>query len=108
MSVAEKSNGVAASAILAAAAGVFATGLMTTLAEISGGLRSALIWWSPAGPLTGKTGVGIIVWLVAWVVLHSMYKNRGVSFDRIMLWAWILIFLGFLGTFPPFFEAFAH
>lgn len=108
MDVAEKPNGVAAAAILAAGAGVFATGLMTTLAEISSRLRNALIWYTPSGPLTGKTGVGIIVWLVAWVILHSMYKNRTVNFDRIMLWAWILIFLGFLGTFPPFFEAFAH
>ncbi|MGH2397511.1 MAG: hypothetical protein ACRDFW_11110 [bacterium] len=108
MEAAEKSNGVAAAAILAAGAGVFAIGLMTTLAEISSGLRSALIWWNPAGPLTGKTGVGIIVWLVAWVTLHSMYKNRSANFDRVMLWASILILLGFLGTFPPFFEAFAH
>lgn len=107
MDAAEKSNGVAAAAILAAGAGVFVLGLMTTLAEISGSLRSALNWWNPAGPLTGKTGVGVIVWLIAWVILHSMYRNRSAKFDRVMLWAWILIFLGFLGTFPPFFEAFA-
>jgi len=107
MTEAQKPNGPAAAALLAVGAGVFAIGLMTTLAEISTGLRASLIWWNPAGPLTGKTGVGVIVWLAAWIVLHARDKNRDVQFSRSMRWAWILIALGFLGTFPPFFEAFA-
>jgi hypothetical protein len=102
-----KSNGPAAAALLAAGVGVFVIGLMTTLAEVSAGLKSSLNWWNPAGSLTGKTGVGVILWLVAWVILHAMYKNRDVEFNRSMLWTWILVALGFLGTFPPFFEAFA-
>ena len=107
METARKSLGTAAAALLAAGVGVFVTGLMTTLAEVSPGLRSLLVWWRPAGPLTGKTGVGVTLWLVAWVILHAAYKNREVDFGRAMRWAWILILLGFLGTFPPFFEAFA-
>lgn len=107
MEIARKPLGTAAAALLAAGVGVFVTGLMTTLAEVSPGLRSSLNWWNPAGPLTGKTGVGVTLWLVAWVVLHTMYKNREVDLSRAMRWAWILILLGFLGTFPPFFEAFA-
>jgi len=107
MEIARKPLGTAAAALLAAGVGVFVTGLMTTLAEVSPGLRSSLNWWNPAGPLTGKTGVGVILWLVAWVILHAAYKNREIDFDRAMRWAWILILLGFLGTFPPFFEAFA-
>lgn len=102
-----KPNGLAAAALLAAGVGVFVTGLLTTLAEVSTGLRGSLNWWNPAGPLTGKTGLGVIVWIIAWVILHSMYKNRDVKFNRLMLWTWILVVLGFLGTFPPFFEAFA-
>ena len=105
METARKPLGTAAAALLAAAAGVFVTGLMTTLAEASPGLRNLLVWWRPAGPLTGKTGVGVTLWLVAWVVLHTMYKNREVDLGRVMRWVWILILLGFLGTFPPFFEA---
>lgn len=107
MEIARKPLGTAAAALLAAGVGVFVTGLMTTLAEVSPGLRSSLNWWNPAGPLTGKTGVGVILWLVAWVILHAAYKNSEVDFGRAMRWAWILILLGFLGTFPPFFEAFA-
>jgi hypothetical protein len=102
-----KPSGPAAAALVAAGVGVFVTGLLTTLAEVSPALRGSLNWWNPAGPLSGKTGVGIIVWLVAWVVLHAMYKQRDVALARPLLWTWILIALGFLGTFPPFFEAFA-
>jgi hypothetical protein len=108
MDTAQKPNGVAAAAILAAGVGVFTIGLLTTLNEVSSGLSSRLIWVRSVGPLSGKTGVGVIVWLIAWVVLHSMYKGREVEFGRIMRWAWILILLGFLLTFPPAFEIIAE
>lgn len=104
----EKPSGPAAAAILAAAVGVFVIGLMTTLAEVSAGLSAALNWWNPAGPLTGKTGVGVIAWLVAWAILASRYRGREVEMGRIARWSWILILLGLLLTFPPFFELFAR
>lgn len=62
-----KPNGPVAAALLAAGWGVFAIGLMTTLAEAMAAVANALNWYGPVGPLSGKTGVGIIVWLVAWV-----------------------------------------
>ncbi len=108
MDKADKPNGFAAAAILAAGVGVFTIGLLTTLAEVSSRLKGALTWSRPVGPLAGKTGVGIIIWLVAWVILHNMYKGRDVEFSKTLRWAWILIVLGFLLTFPPVFEAFAR
>ncbi len=104
----DKPSGPAAAAILAAAIGLFAIGLMTTLAEASGSLRSALTWTNPVGPLSGKSGIGVIAWLVAWVVLASMYRGKNVELGRITRWSWILIALGFLGTFPKFFDIFAR
>jgi lysylphosphatidylglycerol synthetase-like protein (DUF2156 family) len=106
--IAEKPSGPAAAAILAAAIGVFTIGLMTTLAEVSAGLKNALNWWNPAGPLTGKTGVGVIVWLIAWLILGTRSRGRSVEMGRIALWSWILILLGLVLTFPPVFEAFAR
>ncbi len=106
--MAEKPNGPAAAAILAAAVGVFVIGLLTTLAEVSGGLRNALNWWNPAGPLTGKTGAGVIVWLIAWAVLGARYRRREVDVGRITRRSWILILLGLALTFPPIFEIFAR
>ena len=104
---AEKPNGPAAAAVLSAAVGVFVIGLVTTLAEISAGLKAALAWYTPAGPLSGKTSVGVIVWLVTWAVLASRYRDKTVDMARITFWSWILIALGLVFTFPPFFEFFA-
>lgn len=71
-------------------------------------LSSRLIWVGPAGPLSGKTGVGVIVWLIAWVVFHSRYKGREMDIGKVTRWSWILIILGFLLTFPPAFELIAE
>lgn len=108
MDTAQKPNGVAAAAILAAGVGVFTIGLMTTLNDVSSALSSRLIWVRPVGPLSGKTGIGVIVWLIAWMVFHNMYRGREVEFGKVMRWSWILILLGFLLTFPPAFELIAE
>ncbi len=102
-----KPNGPAAAAILGAAIGVFTIGVMTTLGEASPRIGSALAWWAPVGPLSGKTGVGILAWLIAWAVLASAYRGKDVDFGKITRWAWVLIVLGLLFTFPPFFDLFA-
>jgi len=81
-------------------------GLLTTGAVISAGLKSALNWWSPAGPLTGKTGVGVIAWLVSWIVLHTLWKDEDVAFVRVLVVTLVLLALGLVLTFPLVFEAF--
>jgi len=99
-------NGPAAAAILSAGVGSAVIGLMTTGAVISAGLKSALNWWGPAGPLTGKTGVGVIAWLVSWIVLHILWKDEDVALVRVLVVTLVLLALGLLLTFPPVFEAF--
>ena len=99
-------SGPAAAAILSAGVGSAVIGLMTTGAVISAGLKSALNWWSPAGPLTGKTGVGAIAWLVTWIVLHVLWKDKDVPLIRVLVMTLVLLALGLLLTFPPVFEAF--
>jgi drug/metabolite transporter superfamily protein YnfA len=74
-----KPDGVAAAAVLAAAIGVFVTGSLTTLAEISQLLRTALTWSGAVGPLIGKTGVGVIAWLIVWPILHAMWRGKEVT-----------------------------
>lgn len=99
-------NGPAAAAILAAGVGSAVIGLLTTGAVISAGLKSALTWWGPAGPLSGKTGVGVIAWLVSWIVLNTLWKDKDVAFVRVLVVTLVLLALGVLLTFPPVFEAF--
>jgi hypothetical protein len=102
-----KTDGVAAAAALAAGIGVFITGSLTTLAEISQSLRTALTWSGAVGPLIGKTGVGVIVWLIVWPILHAIWRGKEVKFSAIYTVSLILIALGWLLTFPPVFEAFS-
>ncbi len=100
-------DGPAAAAILSSTIGCLVIGLMTTGAEISAGLKDALNWYAPVGPLSGKTVVGVIAWAISWGVLHSMWKDQDVGFARLFrISLWVLV-IGLVLTFPPFFELFA-
>jgi hypothetical protein len=98
--------GVAAAAFLSGGIGTLVIGLLTTGAVLSEGLKNALNWWDPAGPLSGKTGVGVLAWLISWVLLHTLWKDKDMDFNKIFVITLVLIGLGFVFTFPPVFEAF--
>ena len=100
-------NGPAAAAVLAGGIGAFGLGLATTLAEASPAISAALNLYNPVGPLSGKVLVGVVIWLVAWLILGSMWRGKEVNFGRAATWAFIFLGLGLLFTFPPFFDLFA-
>ena len=103
----ELPNGPVAAALVAGGIGATTIGLLTVLAEASAGIKDALNWWSPAGPLTGKSLTGVVVFLVSWIVLHFIFRGKNVNFGRATMVAFILLALGILFTFPPFFVLFA-
>ncbi|HEU4354971.1 MAG TPA: hypothetical protein VFT27_05230 [Actinomycetota bacterium] len=102
-------DGPAAAAMLAAGIGVFTLGLLTTLSEASTAVHDWLEAWDfdqGVGPLAGKTTLTVIVWLVSWIVLAVVLWKKEV---RLKAWFWVSVVLGvlgFLGTFPPFFQSF--
>jgi hypothetical protein len=104
---AAKRDGPLAAVLVAAGIGSFALGLFTTLAEASEAFRERLILNEAVGPLSGKTVWATVVFVIAWVVLHFMWRER----DRMLRSATtafvVLTLLGLLGTFPIFFQAFA-
>jgi hypothetical protein len=100
------SNGSAAGALVAVGVGVFTFGLLVILAHANGSVAALLNWYPPAGPLSGKTGAAIVVWLVAWVVLTRRWRQTNVDLGRAWRVTLALLVLGFLGTFPPVFELF--
>ena len=104
---ADKPEGPVAAAILAAGIGAFALGLLTTLAEASEGIKDFLTLYDPVGPLSGKTVGAVIVWLVAWGVLHMVYRDKAIESRKVLTASLVLIGLGVLGTFPIFFQLFA-
>jgi hypothetical protein len=103
----DKPEGPISAAVLAAGIGAFALGLVTTLAEASTSFKDWLQWNDDVGPLSGKTILAVIVWLVAWAVLHLVLRTRPYETRRALIIALVLIALGVIGTFPTFFEAFA-
>lgn len=100
-------TGVASSALIAGGIGALVLGLMTTLAEMSEGIANMLKWVGPVGPLSGKTGLSVIAWLVSWFVLNNMWKGQDYDLKKAYTITLVLIGLGFLLTFPPFFVLFA-
>ncbi len=102
----ERPEGPAAAALLAAGIGAAALGVVTTLAEASETVKDWLGFSESVGPLSGKTIVAVVVWLVAWIVLHPLLRRRRLS-NGILIATGILVLVGVVGTFPVFFEAFA-
>jgi hypothetical protein len=103
----DKPEGPVSAAIIAGGIGCLALGVFTTLAEISEGFKDFLNFYDPVGPLSGKTTYALVVWLISWVVLHIMYRDRATESRKALSVALILVALGVLGTFPIFFQAFA-
>jgi hypothetical protein len=102
-------DGPAAAAMFAAGIGMFALGLLTVLNEASTAIHDWLESWDldrGVGPLAGKTTLAVIAWAVSWIVLAIALRRRDANLKA---WFWaslVLGVLGFLGTFPPFFQAF--
>ena len=94
-------NGPGAAAILAAGIGCAMVGILAFAAEASRPFANMLNFYNPAGPLSGKTTVAVIVWLVAWFTLASLWRNKTVALAAVNWAAFILLGVGFLLTFPP-------
>lgn len=57
--------------------------------------------YGPSGGVTGRTTLAVLVWLIAWVVLHSRWKDRDMDGRRAHAVAVLLTLLGILFAFPP-------
>jgi hypothetical protein len=104
---ADKPEGPISAAILAAGVYAVALGFFTTVAEASESFKEKLALDDGVGPLSGKTIYAVVVWIVAWVVLHFVYRDKEVESRKALTTALILIAIGVVGTFPIFFQAFA-
>jgi hypothetical protein len=99
--------GSAAAALIAAGIGCFVLGLFTTLNEVSSTLSDGLNWWNSVGPLSGKTALGVFAWIISWAILWPLYRNKRRSLWTAFIIMVVLIVIGLVLTFPPFFELFA-
>ncbi|HTW36973.1 MAG TPA: hypothetical protein VMD49_00210 [Steroidobacteraceae bacterium] len=97
-------NGPGAAALLAAGLGGFVLGVCALAGDAFPRVARALNLWPPTGPLSGVTGVAIIVWLLAWLALGWRWSGRNVAMHRINWIAAALFIGGLLLTFPPFMD----
>ncbi len=101
-------NGGAWAAIVAAGIGCAALGFFIDLGEGSKYFGNVLNFYNPSGNLSGKTVMAILVWVVAWAVLHAQWKNR--TMDRtcaMTVVTVILVCLGVIAGSPFFFGLFS-
>jgi hypothetical protein len=93
-------NGPGAAAVLAAGIGSLAVAVFAIAADKVAAVKSLMNFYKPTGPLSGVTTCAILVWLIAWFILHRSWRGRQIS-SRSNIAALILLFLGLLLTFPP-------
>ena len=103
----EMPNGPAAAAMLAGGVGVAVLGFLTTLNEASTDVHDFLEFWKDVGPLSGKTLIATGGFLVSWAVFAPILWTRNVRWDLAVLVTAVLLAIGFVGTFPEFFQLFA-
>ena len=97
-------NGHIWAAFLAAGIGSFVVGLVVLLNET--GVFVSPTLYGPAGGVSGRTTIAVVVWLFVWLLLHARWKHQRLESRRLLLVTLVLIALGVLGTFPPFWAVF--
>jgi hypothetical protein len=97
-------NGPAVAAALAAAIGSFALGVIVLLNEA--GVVPIPAIYAPAGGVSGRTTVAVVLWLMAWAVLHFRWRGRDVPVRPASRIGLILIALGIAALFPPVWQMF--
>lgn len=103
-----QANGGVVAALIAAGAACALLGVLTVITEADlGGLKELMTFSEPVGPLSGKTTVPTVFWLVMWPVLHARLRERELKLQRGCMATLALVAIGLLGTFPPFYQLFA-
>ena len=102
-----KPSGPAAAVVVASGIGTFVLGLLATLNEASTDVNEFLAFTDDVGPLSGKTILAAAAFFLSWAVLGYLWRSRDLAWRPVLIATIVLLALGFLGTFPTFFEAFA-
>lgn len=92
-------NGAAMAAFLSAGIGAFVVGFIVIIHEVGNVAIPAL--YAPSGGASGRTALAVVIWLIAWALLHNMWKKRQIQPNRIAAATVTLIVLGLIFAFPP-------
>ncbi|MCL5997101.1 MAG: hypothetical protein M1546_13745 [Chloroflexi bacterium] len=109
MSIVDVKTGPAAATFIAGGVGAAALGIIVPLSEAIPALKTWLTWNAGVGPLAGKTIIPSILFFVVWLVLGLMFRDKNVNLRTSLAVGFVGLFIGLLGTFPPFYDLFtAH
>jgi hypothetical protein len=102
-----KKNGTAIAGLFSSGLGVVSLGLLIILSEAHASLKNALVFDGPVGPLSGKTTVAILIWLFSWAVLHLLWRNQELPWNRWWKISSGTLIVGFFLCFPPIYDLLA-
>jgi hypothetical protein len=102
-----KPNGPAVAVMLATGVGALVLGIFTVLSEASESVHEFLEFSERVGPLSGKTVFGTAAFLLSWAGLHLALRDREVDWRPAIAALLVLLAIGLVLTFPPFFQLFA-
>lgn len=97
-------NGAALAAFAAAGVGAFAMGLISLLDAI--GVLPVPTLYGPAGGVTGRTALAVLIWLIGWTILHRRWKDRDMKTGGVHTATIVLTVLGILLALPPLWSLF--
>jgi hypothetical protein len=101
---AESVPGPVAAALLASGFGSAVFGAAVLAAESSETVKAALTLDQGVGPLSGKTVVGSLAYVLGWTVLHLTLRRRTVRTRATLRATAALLGAGLLLTFPPVYQ----
>lgn len=93
-------------AVLACGIACSSFGVLVILSETSNSIKNFLQFNDSVGPLSGKVGIAILLWVLSWVFLKKWFAKRDAAGKTLFKIGLGLLFLAFLFTFPPFFNLF--
>jgi hypothetical protein len=98
-------SGPAAAVVLAAGLACFALGLLSVLTAASDTVSDALTLSDRVGDISGLMIAAAVVLFGSWAALGIAWRRADPRLARVAAATGVLIALGLLGTFPPFFNA---
>jgi Co/Zn/Cd efflux system component len=101
--ISERPNGPVAAALLAGGIGSAVMGIATLANEVApkSAFSVSLVWSKAVGGLSGKAGLSIIAYFVAWAILYFLLKDKETKFEQMAMLALAGLVIGLIGTFPP-------
>ena len=97
-------NGPGAAAILSAAIGSAAFGVLALAGDAVQAVNRVFVFWTPAGALSGISTSAIVIWLAVWFVLTRRWAAQDVSLLWVNLASALMLIAGLLLTLPPFMD----